>query len=1308
METMKPTERIVRGWGFSVILALVLVLFGSCKYELIDEPTLNYNEKKNAADYSDFILPPQKLTASHGLSRIVELEWEKVSNAVQYHIYSAATPYDTFTKVSETKADETNISIDEESGVTKYYCVCAVNYYGTISSKSIIACGSTLSVPVITEIVSAQEGNSVTVNWWMDNCNQNTYEKNIAYNINVYANETSNIKLKALTADGSCRSVIVDGLVSTTEYYFTVEAVHSDNKSKEISTRTSAQTAHRVIPEPVSDLTITSGDSISTVTLKWKLPEMVWYRTSEGSSGFELRSLYFKVYRKPSDAPESEFKAIQTQMIEDNVQKYVDLIITPASTYTPKDEMTFPDPDSNELTRGVQYDYYVKSFTGGNIPKGKEISAKSSETEIVKGWKQGYPEFYINSNYEKSDSDESIFSRITFDAKINFENFGQNYKYVVVQSGESFSGTAYTPVVNVFNSKELLSSYVYEFAPSQNNGGYYYYTLYICSADASDSNYTSKAYQSVQASGKYIVTHEANKIPKIEGFKVDDGYKNKFVLEWKYNPEYVYIIHWKDEADSSEQTLSIPASYFGNAALNSTVSYEHEARSGTNRIYSLEASTGLSAIVKPNNAQNDVVYKTLGTPVPHIDTFDHDKITVKWNAVQMAGSAYTVSAKYEGTSAELITSNNQVTLGEGQSEAVFEWTNPPDYKDAAKSGKNIKFTVTSVSGKHSSDSTDSTIDVCTLGPALTDTRVADTIDFSSITVSWKTIRGASAYKILRECKSTNKTDTYYYDSTGLYVGDKKIDSKRAVVTVTGNTITLQDIYCEPDEDTDPYELNQSRISWGDKYTYFVMPAKDKQDAFSYDNSVAAQTKSGSTYGFGHNVMAQKADSSTEQVLTWTNPNTIQDNSPVIYFRELNNSNGVWKKLHKTIPSGSTSVTFKPQSPVAAYEYLIAYNRTSNELYSGTHIPLSFINNTSEGLSAPEQRSEYVYANNAQVEYANKGYLLAVNMYTPKKNDISSDCSSEISWDSWDYSERAIGPDKAELYIKNYNYKNAWLKVADIDKDMHFKSSGTLENTKITKNNNVTLNLKPVTFMDGTTANSVTKGPLMVLRDAKIYYSLTLTKGDITGQIGGDDSIYGYRNITDKELVKCALLNMAYGFYLDGEGDDQLSKVNNKLEYKAKKTISLSANGSAYFGASSLISALVWDPEVGKYKADVTMTDFAPLMLTPAGTTAHAVKITMNNVNTRTKGLSDPYLDKFRTEGFSVTVSKTDEDMPASYSRVLKMTCTSGSNLKIEINSSAVVNISTTDERRVYFPIQLQDDGHYWLKDTTYGWWVNEQ
>ena len=1283
---MKPTERIVRGWGL-VLLTVVLVLFGSCKYELIDEPTLNYNEKKNAADYSDFILPPQKVTASHGLSRIVELEWEKVSNAVQYHIYSAATPYDTFTKVSETKGDETQISIDEESGITKYYCVCAVNFYGTISSKSIVACGSTLSVPVITEIVSAQEGNSVTVNWWMDNCNQNTYEKIISYNISVYANESSNIKLQALTAPGSARAIGVDGLNSTTEYYFTVEAVHSNNKSKEISTRTSAQTAHRVIPEPPADLTVTQGESTSEIKLTWKLPEQVWYRTSEGSSGFELRPLYFKVYRKPSSAPDSEFKPL-------------DIVITPA-TYKAGEEATLTDPDSATLINGVQYDYYVKSFTGGEIPQGKEISAQTSETPITKGWKQGVPEFYINSKYENPEDDENTFSRITFDVKINFENFGKSYKYVVVQSGASFNDVVFTPDIQVFNTKESLVSYVYEFNTPQTQGGYYYYTLYICPDDADENNYTSKAYQSVQASGKYIVTHEANKIPKINNFKVNDGYKDKFVLEWVYNPEYVYIIHWKDETDGTEQTMSIPSSYFGNAANGSTVSYNHEAPSGINRIYSLEASTGLSAIVKPNNSQTDVISKTLGIPSPHIDSFDHDKITVKWDAVQMAGSTYTVSAKYEGETNELI--NSTVELSDDQNEITFEWNTPAGYDDATKAGKNIKLTVTAQSETRAANYTESTIDVCTLGPALADTRVADTIDFSSITVSWKKIRGADAYKIIRLCNSTNKTDTYYYDGTGLYINDNNVDIKRANVTINGNTITLHDINCEPDDETDSYEINQSRISWGDSYTYFVEPVKNKNDNPEYTSGVNTLTKAGSTYGFGHNVMAQKADSSSEQTLVWTNPNSIQGNPPVVYYRDLSNSSNTWKRLVKTIPSGSTSVTFKPESPYAAYEYLIAYNRTSNELYPNTHIPLSFINDASEGLAAKEQRSEYVYADNNAVEHANKGYLLAVKMYTPKKDDINEDCSSEISWDPWDYTERAIGPDKAELYIKNYNYKNEWIKVAEIDKNMYFTSSETLENTKVKKDNNVTLNLKPESFMNGTKANPVTKGPLMVLRDAKIYYSLILTKGNITGQIGEDDSVYGYRNITPKELVKCALLNMAYGFYLDGEGDEELTKVNDKLEYKGDKSINR-GNGYATFGSSSLLSALIWDSEVGKYKADVSMKDFAPPMLTPGGNTACAVKITMSSVNIRTKGLSDPYLDKFRTEGFTVTVTKIDDDMPDSYSGTLKMTCTGGSNLKIEMNSSTIVNVSTTDERRVYLPMQIYDDGHCWLKDKTYGWW----
>ena len=116
------------------MMLLPLFIIG-CRYDLVDEPSLDYNEHKTAADYSDFILPPSKITASHGESKAVTISWEAVENAVQYQIFAAENPFSTFSKVSETKGTETEILIEEESGITKYYCVSAVNYYGTVSAK---------------------------------------------------------------------------------------------------------------------------------------------------------------------------------------------------------------------------------------------------------------------------------------------------------------------------------------------------------------------------------------------------------------------------------------------------------------------------------------------------------------------------------------------------------------------------------------------------------------------------------------------------------------------------------------------------------------------------------------------------------------------------------------------------------------------------------------------------------------------------------------------------------------------------------------------------------------------------------------------------------------------------------------------------------------------------------------------------------------------------------------------------------------------------------------------------------------------
>ena len=200
-------------------------------------------------------------------------------------------------------------------------------------------------------------------------------------------------------------------------------------------------------------------------------------------------------------------------------------------------------------------------------------------------------------------------------------------------------------------------------------------------------------------------------------------------------------------------------------------------------------------------------------------------------------------------------------------------------------------------------------------------------------------------------------------------------------------------------------------------------------------------------------------------------------------------------------------------------------------------------------------------------------------------------------------------------------------------------------------------------------------------------------------------MYAYRQITDEELVKSSLLVMAYAFYLNAGGNANLSNVNSKLKYAEGNNLSSVNDGSAVFEERKLISALLWDPEVGKYKSNVSMTNYAPSQLTPAGVSSVMLGISMKDVSTRTQGLDDGYLDKFRTENFTVSVAPVESELQklSSYTNEFTMTCTGSDNLTVKINGSAIVNATTSDVRRTWFPIQISDD-HCWLKDSSYGWW----
>ena len=1269
---MRLNKGFIQGLGFCLFTAIIF-LFGSCKYEFVDEPTLNYNEKKNAADYKDYILPPQTVTASHGLSKIVELEWEKVPNAVQYQIYSAATPYDTFTRVSETKGDETKITIDEESGITKYYCVCAVNYYGTVSSKSVVACGSTLSVPVITQITSAQEGNAVTVNWWMDNCNSSTYQSLISYNISVYSNATSNIKFKALTATGDKRYIVVEGLAATTEYYFTVEAVHQNNKSKEISSRTNAQTAHRVIPEPAYDLTATTGDYTDKITLKWKLPPMVWYRTSEGSSGFELRPLTFKVYRKKSSEGESAYKEIQN---ENN---------TPI-TYTQQgDEVSFTD--KNNLERGVQYDYYVKSFTGGELPAGKVISAETSETSVVKGWLLAEPKLLIKQQNVLDPDDNSKFKSISYLPQLTFETFGLAYNYTLERYKRTLEeNSTYDQTLDftkTFDSLSALNAYSDTFNSPENQKGFYKYIIKIKKDDVQILEVNPTGSQD------YIVTEDAQAIPKITNFTVEDGYTNLFKLSWDYYSDYTYTLYYKDDSATVYEAVPLTTTTQNVTISDSKMNYEHkDAPNGVSRSYYLEAyKHGLKSDTEPQ------VYKTLGVPAPLIEVFDYTTITVKWPEVQMADeTAYEVSAKYEGNSQELVDAAVQPVYDSENHIFSYTITNPAGYNDATISGKNIKLSVTAKSEKHSDQRLSSTIDVCTLGPALTATTVQSKAMTSSMSINWKNVRGAEAYKIMRTCTSTGKTDTYFYDcaSNTLSVGDDNVSESRAIINYNAGTYTLLDKYCDVSDSEISYQINQSRISWGDPYNYFVLPVKNKNDVVPEYTaaSIQTQTKSACTTGLGHNVKARKSDSSKKQEIEWIKPNNLNNADDYdIFYRELytqGNTSSSWKSISSN-PSvthnGSTyTASFTPESLTGIYEYAVAYGI---ENVSQINLPPSFIQDNTVGLSAVEARTEYDYTGK-NPEAANKGYLLAVTL----KASTGDNYSEDIEWGSWEYEKRSIGPESAQLLIKNYNISADPIPVLNLDKDMHNASTLTVTNTTVTTKGQRKVNLRPAKFMmEGNNPTLITQGPLMVLRDAKHYYSLELKRGNTTCAIYDDDSVYGYRDITGYEFAKIVFLTMTQGM-----------KQIDELDFENK-----SATGSNG-GSVSFEHVYNWAHWETGYT--YSFTDYASSIQMPSNKTDSIVKISCSGRCDRNLPGSGSYPKTFNEVTINVSGIGTN-----LYNGTIKFKLDSYKNAQIETSrplastgTNTKISLSSKDQVRMFVPFKLHGDTELYEDNSTYGWW----
>ncbi|MDE6773782.1 MAG: hypothetical protein K2J14_04065, partial [Treponemataceae bacterium] len=454
---MKPVKSVLSAVPAAAVIAAVLFA-ASCNNALLPEPEIEQLQG-SVVNKDAQIEAPLTVKATQGKCQEVSLSWTGSSTATQYLIYSASSLFDTFRQVGETAGAETTFALKEEAGATAYYRVCARDYEGRVSSFSETVQGSTMATPVITAISSSADGTSVTIDWYMENCTDDTYKTYTVYDI-VCTNENDEIIAQETlnAAEIVATQITLAGLQPKTTYYYEVSAYSSQytGDSKETSSRVSQETLRLSIPNAPIDLAASKGTSADTITLEWTLPAFCEISASGGT--YTKNPLYFTIERKLESAADSTYKKIvsylgtitetsedkskicftcvgdesdddgiiQKEAVKDLVQVHsvnLDTIeesgIEAYKSYIPSYTVMYFD---RSVERGQKYTYRVQSYVDGTA---KKISADMSIATAT-GNLISKLAFNPNPAY-KQDGTKILSIEVSFIT--DFEARGQKYNY---------------------------------------------------------------------------------------------------------------------------------------------------------------------------------------------------------------------------------------------------------------------------------------------------------------------------------------------------------------------------------------------------------------------------------------------------------------------------------------------------------------------------------------------------------------------------------------------------------------------------------------------------------------------------------------------------------------------------------------------------------------------------------------------------------------------------------------------------------------------------------------------------------------
>lgn len=900
----------------AIFLAL---LFLACKNALLPVP--GYESLNRDSASSDV---PQNLTATQGYRREITLEWTAVASAMRYNIYKSDSPGGVFTLIDETADDTSMRTVTQPAGTDAWYRVSAVKYNGE-KGMSMAVRGTTLAQPVITDI--EEYDGEVSVYWDMGN--DDAYKNDVVYTVYAYNSAKKDgddgyVVEKVVQGTDGDTSALFQNLDPHTKYFFQVDVcnrTYQDHTETEISEKKDAATARRTRPNPPDELVISKGDYENEIQISFKLPDIVYVdHGTEGVEDYYEHDLYFKIFKRKEGL--TDWKTVTDYFgknisgyvkIENSYNKTKDIRTTEftSKSYASGDIVTFTE-NIDQSDRGVKYEYMVQSYvdtvSAGVTPppNTSNVGLNNTTTRSLKydtGWLVSRPSFYTRDHVVVENEQKNKIVKMSVGFGLNFETHGLDNKYNYLlqeQKADIPTGTQTTQNLNFTDNKEPqkfasideVNGYIRMWgnnsdASGQNNleneKGYYRYTLYVVKAGE-----TSKANSicSVDAHGKILVNTELGAKPVFEMFSLVSGYADKFVVRWKYNEDYEYILYYKDSDDMAYQSVTQSNNNAFRDAINSgvhgnVVEFEHTgARHGIERTYYLSASTGVFTIDSP-----PLTGKTLSAPDVFQYEWYYDKIPVKWknnkdatrfslNVVNAASTANKGEDEFqtdEDGNFIYVLENDELTH-----------VSDPDYNHANKSGKDMTLEITAfgytseqkyeknIDATHPDGINNLTVNdiqkishtqqtdeqnvqvtetVHLLGPALTKPSVSIAKDINKITLKWKKIKGAKAYAVVRNSWNTpsatpndNKVSTYLVNVSGdlptvSNVDPIGFDASRVSVSDDGDEYTLIDIAYDGSVDTaNIWQTAQARIKWGVPNDYFVLPLKEPGDAVDVDYS----------------------------------------------------------------------------------------------------------------------------------------------------------------------------------------------------------------------------------------------------------------------------------------------------------------------------------------------------------------------------------------------------------------------------------------------------------------------------------------